>query len=157
MAKGDAVPSVDEVTRWIKPSHLGKDDDGNVILDKNGTPAVIVPAAFSLKPDEESLSLTWLQFFAPDRGQHLPLAAEAFRNSIPSKKISDKSVFAIGMVEKTVEAGKKHGNRLRILHDPCDGNDGHCEIRRYPVELGLLQLELAEIVFAERHLYSTIK
>ncbi|MGA9581766.1 MAG: hypothetical protein WBR13_07345 [Allosphingosinicella sp.] len=156
MVKGESVPSDDDVTRWIKPKLIGKDDDGNVVLNEYGQPAVVAPQAFSLSDDEDGLSVTWLQRFGLDRPVHLPLAAEAFRQSIPSQRLSAKSAFAIGKVSSILERGRQHGSKLRVVQDPIDGNAGHAEIRRYPRELGLLQEALANEVFSERHLYASI-
>jgi hypothetical protein len=156
MARGDAVPPDDEVTRWIKPRQIGKDDDGNVVLDNQGQPAFIAPDAFALAEDEDGLSVTWLQHFALARANHLPAAAEAFRQSVPSQRLSGKSAFAIGSVGDILATGREHGSKLRVLQDPVPGNSGHSEIRRYPHEVGLLQEAMANQVFRERHLYSHI-
>lgn len=157
MAKGEIVPPEHETTRWIKPKFLGKDDDGQIVVDQQGRPTVVAPAAFALADDEESLSITWLQFFGLERLAHLPKAAEAFRLSIPSQSLKPKSAFAIAQVAAIIEAGKDYGAKLRIIQDPVDGNEGHSEIRRYPREIGLLQTVLAEQVFSERHLYGALK
>jgi hypothetical protein len=157
MARGDALPASDEIARWIKPRLLGKDDDGQVILDGKGCPSVVSPAAFELGQDEDSLSVTWLQFFGYARVGHLPAAAEAIRASMESKTLQAKGAFAIGSVHIVLATGRDYGVKLRILEDPVEGNDGHAEIRRYPRELGLLQIALARNVFAERHLYAQVR
>lgn len=156
MARGDAVPEADDVTRWVKPRYLGKDDEGAVIVDDKGRPKVVAPAAFELAPDEAGLSVTWLQPFGATRAEHLPSAAEAFKQSIPSKNISKKSVFAVAKVSEVLVAGKSLSCKLRLMQDPVPENDGHAEIRRYPVEMGLLQLALATETFVERYLYSDV-
>jgi hypothetical protein len=157
MAKGDALPDADEVTRWIKPKLLGRDDDDNVIVDQVGRPVFVFPAAFELRDDEESLSVTWLQHFGADRSQHLPQAADAFRKTTTSKKLQAQSAFAIATVASIKEAGGRHDLKLRILEDPISGNTGHSEIRRYPHEMSAFQTVLAEETFAERHLYDTLR
>lgn len=157
MAKGDALPDNDEVTRWIKPKLLGRDDDGNTILDQQGRPEFVFPAAYELRDDEDSLSVTWLQCFAETREEHLPKAADAFRKGTDSGKLQTQSAFAIGAVSAIKKAGIDHDHKLRILEDPEDENPGHSEIRRYPREMGEFQTLLAEEIFAERHLYGMIK
>lgn len=157
MAQGDALPAGDEITRWIKPKLLGKDDDGQVIVDGNGCPSKVFPEAFALGDDEDSLSVTWLQHFGPERVEHLPKAAEAIRASMESKTLQAKGALAVANVGVVLAAGRDHGAKLRILEDPVDGNDGHAEIRRYPYEMGLLQSVMANEVFTERHLYRDVK
>lgn len=157
MAKGDPIPAGDEVTRWIKPRLLGRDDDGNVITDTTGHPVFVFPEAFELRDDEDGLSLTWLQPFGTTRSIHLPAAAEAVRATTDSGRLSGQSAFAVGRVEEIKQAGAAAGVKLRIIEDPIEGNDGHSEIRRYPHEMGVLQSLLAAEVFSERYLYSAVK
>jgi hypothetical protein len=157
MAKSDPLPDQDEVTRWIKPKLLGRDDDDNVIVDGAGRPTFVFPAAFEMRDDEDSLSVTWLQHFAADRAQHLPLAAEAVRETTDSKRLQPKSAFAIAKIAEIKETGAKFDMKFRILEDPVIGNTGHSEIRRYPHEMGELQTILAAETFVERHLYGTLK
>lgn len=157
MARGDALPVEHEVTRWIKPKHLGKDDDDNVLVDGQGRPTDVFPEAFALGEDEESLSVTWLQFFAPGRVAHLPLAADAIRQSMKSKSLQPKGALAIATVAVVLEAGRDHGTKLRVLEDAVEGNDGHVEIRRYPPEMGLLQIAMAQDVFTERYRYFDVR
>lgn len=157
MARGDALPDSDEVTRWVKPKLLGRDDDGNVVVDGKGRPRLIFPQAFELRDDEESLSVTWLQHFGATRAVHLPLAADAFRQTTDSGKLQANSAFAIAEVRRIKEAGTAHDTKLRILLDPIDGNSGHSEIRRFPRELSSLHSVLADEVFVERYLYRHVK
>lgn len=157
MAAGEIVPPEDEATRWIKPRLLGKDDDGQIIVDERGRPTMVFPAAYALADDEDGLSITWLQFFGVERLVHLPRAAEAFRVSIPSQNLKPKSAFAIAQIATILAVGKDHGAKLRIIQDPIDGNKGHSEIRRDPREISLLQSVLAEQVFSERYLYGDIR
>ncbi|WP_294122788.1 hypothetical protein [Sphingomonas sp.] len=157
MAKGDALPVGDEATRWVKRKFVGRDDNDQVIVDGNGRPTTVAPAAFELRDDEDALSVTWLQHFGPARAEHLPLAAEAVRVTQDSQKLSPQSAFVVGQVSAVISAGQDAGSKLRILHDPIDGNEGHTEIRRFPRDVGLLQTTLASEVFAERHLYDDVR
>lgn len=149
MARGDSIPDDNEVARWIKPKLLGRDDDDNVVLDAHGRPVFVFPAAFELRDDEDSLSVTWLQYFAEGRAQHLPKAADAFRQTTRSGKLQAQSAFAIAKVGALKETGVRHDLKLRILEDPIDGNPGHSEIRRYPREMGEFQAVLATDTFGE--------
>lgn len=157
MAKGDALPREDETTRWIKFKFIGKDDDGNVEVDAKGCPITVAPHAFELDQDEDGLSLTWLQSFGTERAEHLPAAADAVRQSQNSKKLSANSAFAIGEVGALISAGQDCAQNLRVLHDPIHDNKGHTEVRRYPHDVGDLQMQLANRIFNERYLYADVR
>jgi hypothetical protein len=157
MAANDPLPDHDEVTRWIKPKLLGRDDAGNVIVVAKGRPVFAFPEAFELRDDEDGLSITWLQQFGQGRTVHLPLAADAVRQTTDSGSLQSKSGFAVGNVAAIKEAGLSHDMKFRVIEDPIDGNAGHSEIRRYPHEMGPLQTVLAAEVFGERHLYGKLK
>lgn len=157
MAKGDALPDGDEVTRWIKPKLLGRENDGSVIVDAAGCPTFVFPAAFELREDEDSLSVTWLQCFAADRSRNLPQAADAFRKTTDSGNLQSKSAFVIATVDAIKNAGVQFDLKLRILEDPIKDNSGHAEIRRFPREMGPFQTLLAAETFLERHIYGTLK
>lgn len=156
MARGDPLPGEDHVTRWIKPKLLGRDDDGNVIVDEAGRPSFVFPEAFELRDDEDGLSLTCLQRFGTNLAQQLPAAAEAVRRTTASQSLQQKSAFAVGNVQAVRDAGAATNNKLRVIEDPIDGNDGHTEVRRYPREMGPLQTILASQVFGERYLYGVL-
>lgn len=153
----EPVPPSDDVTRWIKPRLLGRNDAGEVALDHQGRPAFVFPQAFELREHEEGLSLTWLQPFGRGRGEQLPRAAEAVRRTAPSGKLQKTSAFAVANVKAIKEAGQAHEASLRVLTAPIDGNEGHCEIRRLPRESGPLHLLLASETFAERYTYEHIQ
>ena len=149
------LPLADSVTRWIRAQYVGKDDDGQVIVDAAGSPLVVAPEAFELTADEVGLSVTWLEHFSSVRAEQLKLASAAVRSSLDSKSISKKSIFAVGNVARIIDCGKAYSIKLRVLHDP-DDNPGHSEIRRLPPDLGEIHLALATNVFGERYLAPSI-
>ena len=155
MAKNDAIDPQAEITRWIKPKFLARDDDGNIELDANSHPAFVFPQAFQLRADleEEYLSVTCLEFFDGDRIGRLKASANAVRQSQASKKLSRDSAFAVAVTERVRSACESFGHRVRILEEPIDGNCGHVAIRRFPFETSELHAVLSRDIFFERHLY----
>ena len=156
MARNERVPPEDEVTRWIKPGLVTRTDAGEVERTTDGRIAQIAPQAFELRADEEYLSVTWLQLFGADRLTHLPLAAEAFRKSLTSQKLSGKGVFAIAGVGALSAACEMHGANVRILQEPEDQNPGHVAVRRFPAEAADLHVYLATELFVERYTYHEV-
>ena len=157
MARNDPVPAEDDITRWIKPAWVKRTDDGEAERTPTGEIAQIAPQAFELREGEEYLSVTWLQAFGAERQVQLPLAAEAFRHSQPSKKLGLNGVFAIAGVETLSNACKEHGAKIRVLQEPEDENPGHVAVRRFPAEAGDLHVHLATEIFLERYTYKEIK
>lgn len=157
MARNDPVPTEDDITRWIKPSWVKRTDDGEAERTPTGEIAQIAPQAFELKEGEEYLSVTWLQIFGAERAEHMPLAAEAFRQSQKSKKLGLNGVFAIAGVQALTDACKAHGAKIRVLQEPEDENPGHVAVRRFPAEAGDLHVHLATEIFLERYTYKEIK
>lgn len=156
MSRFDSLPSGDDVTRVIKPSLLGRDDEGNVIVDEKGLPRAIFPSAFELRSDEDGLSINWLQCFGAEKREQIKLTAEAVRLTNKSKKLSVKTGFAVAKVSEVLKAGQDNGSKLRVVHDPIDGNRGHSEIRQYPRELSAFQEVLASETFTECYLYGDV-
>src|SRR5215213_962059 len=109
MARNDHVPAADDVTRWVKPAWVKRTDDGEAERTATGQVAQIALQAFELREGEDYLSVTWLQAFGAERTGQLPLAAEAFRQSQPSKRLGSNGVFAIASVETFSNACNVHG------------------------------------------------
>src|ERR1700753_3060157 len=108
MAKGEALPSDAELSRWIKRKYLGRDEDDKIIVSDQGRPTRVFPEAFELKPDEDGLSVTWLQFFAPARVDNIPASAEAVRQSMETKVLPDNSAFAVAPLEAVAARASEH-------------------------------------------------
>jgi hypothetical protein len=58
-AKVTNLPDEDHVMRYVSWARLRRDEDDNILG--------FLGAAFQLRPDEESLSVNWLEYFDGDR------------------------------------------------------------------------------------------
>lgn len=91
----------------------------------------VLPQAFALRPDEDYLSATWLEFFSGST----PAAQKVtmVRTLRASKfKPTAKSGFAIGKVQEIRMTCANAGHQVRVIHDPTEDNPGHAAVRRYP-------------------------
>jgi hypothetical protein len=139
--KGKNLPDEDHVIRYVPWSRLLKDEDLNVLG--------FLPQAFQLRPEEDYLSINWLQYYDGDRYTQIRLSVWAIRSSFV-KPLGAKSAFAIGNVAEVKETCQAFGNRVRVVHEPEPNNPGHSGIRQLlRDDLSLLEA-LAADAFAER-------
>ena len=137
--KGQKLPLEDHIVRFVSPSRLRRDENNAVVG--------ILPTAFELRPEDEGLSVTWLEYFAGDRDQKIASTIRAIRAS--AIKVSQNSGFAIGNVGAIANTVADRGYKIRIIHMPVGDNKAHAEIRQFPRnELELLE-RLAATVWSE--------
>ncbi|MGO9485155.1 MAG: hypothetical protein ACLPX9_11310 [Rhodomicrobium sp.] len=120
--KGQKIPPEHHVVRYVPWSKLRKDENDNVLG--------VLGEAFKLRPDEKSLSTTWLEYFAGDRSTQVTAAVKAIRAS--NLKPGGKSGFAIGNVESVASACADRKHKIRVIHEPEDDNEAHTSVRRFP-------------------------
>ena len=106
----------ERIIRFVAWGKLRKDEDDNVLG--------VLPDAFALRDGEQSLSVTWCEYFAGAADEQLRCAVEAIRGSM---KVSTKSRFAVGEVVRVraCAEGRPNARRLRIVHDPQVNNAAH--------------------------------
>jgi hypothetical protein len=139
--KGKNLPDKDHVIRYVPWGRLRKDEDENVLG--------FLPQAFQLRPEEQYLSINWLQYYDGDRETQIRLSVWAMRGSF-AKPLGAKSAFAIGNVAEVKETCHAFGNRVRVVHEPEPNNPGHSAIRQLlRDDLSLLEA-LAADAFTER-------
>lgn len=153
MAKHDVISKEFRLARWIKPKLMAANDEGEIEVDEAGKPLMIFPQAYELREDEEYLSVTAVELFGCSQPENLEAAADAFRASQLSKKLSKKGAFALAVADAVSKCCEAHGHKIRILEEPVADNIGHVAIRRYPHIISELQSELADSVFTEFHFY----
>ena len=128
ISKGSNLPDEDHVMRYVPWARLRKDEDDNVVG--------FLPQAFELRKGEESLSVSWLEYFNGDRNQRIRESVNMFRKT---REIGARSAYAIGNVLRIKEVCSAKGARVRVVCDPLKENPAHSEIRRLPPnDLGLL-------------------
>lgn len=114
----------------------------------------ILGEAFTMRPIEDTLSTTWLEYFPGTRGEQIESAVRAMRAS--KLDIKPKSGFAIGNVDKITVATAARHYSIRVLHEPEDDNKAHVAVHRWPRDdFGLFEL-LAADAWSELVLNSSI-
>jgi hypothetical protein len=139
--KGKNLPDEDEVIRYVPWTRLRKDEDENVLG--------FLPHAFQLRPDEDYLSINWLQYHDGDRETQIRLSVWAIRDTF-EKPLGAKSAFAIGNVAQIKKTCQACGSRVRVVHEPEPNNPGHSAIRQLPRDDLTLLEALASDAFTER-------
>ena len=128
--KGDNLPPEHHVIRYVPFGKLRKDE--------NQTPIGIEYTAFLRRDDDDSLSVTWQEYFAGDQLTQITAAVRAIRAS--NLKPGGKSGFAIGNVATITAACTERRHKIRIIHWPEDDNKAHVDVRQIPRD----DLELLE-------------
>jgi hypothetical protein len=137
-AKITNLPNEDHVMRYVPWRKLRTDEDDNVLG--------FLGEAFKLKPDEDSLSVNWLEYFDGDREAKIQASVKMFRSTL---RVGTKSGFGVGNVGKIKEVCRSRGTSVRIVYEPRDNNQSHSGIRRLPREDTILVDALAADAFAE--------
>lgn len=137
--KGRSFPPDDHVVRVVPFKKLRTDENGKVLG--------VTHLAFELRPDEDGLSVTWLEYFAGDRSEMLTAAVQALRAS--EFKPSPKSGFAIGQVGAIKATCLEYSAKIRIIHAPTGDNKAHAEVRQLPRDNVALLEALAATSWSE--------
>jgi hypothetical protein len=103
----------------------------------------VLGEAFKMRPVENTLSTTWLEYFAGARREQIAAAVRAMRAS--KIAIKTKSGFAIGNVGRIAAAAAARSCSIRVLHEPEDDNKAHVGVHRWPRD----DMELFELLAAE--------
>jgi hypothetical protein len=131
------VPPEHHIVRNVPWGKLRKDDnDPEKVIG-------VLGEAFKMRPVEETLSTTWLEYFAGTRREQIDGAVRAMRAS--KLEIKTKSGFAIGNVDNIAAAAAAYNYSIRVLHEPEDDNKAHVAVRRWPRD----DMTLFELLAAE--------
>jgi len=134
LKKGSNLPDDDHVMRHVSWNKLRKDEDENVLG--------FLPQAFELRPEEQSLSVNWLEYFPGDHANRIKETVRAFRKTIT---VRSKSVFGIAKVGVLKDICRSSGASIRIVYAPTFGNSSHAQICNLPREdLALLEAMAAD-------------
>lgn len=118
------VPPEHSLVRYVPFTRLRRDDNDNVLG--------VLAEAFVLRPDEEYLSATWLEYFDGERQAQIVAAVQTIRSS--RLAVKPRSGFAIGNVHGIAAGCGKCGCKIRVCHEPEDDNQAHTAVRRWPRE-----------------------
>lgn len=133
MAKGDFLQPHHHFSRYCSPSRVGDDE----------LPLV---TAFELGPQEDHLSVNWLEYFGlNDMDACMKEVRQAFIDKGYALRPSGK--FAILMVSKAIDTVRLGaGVDLRILHWPENDDASHSGIFDYSSEDLQVALDLKSLV-----------
>lgn len=138
MATGDPLPDEDQVARYCAPRTV-----------QNG---VVLSPAFERRPQDEYLSVNWLEFFgATSTAEGVAQIRDAFEKK--GFGIKRNGRFAILGVEAVLQKVLEETDRvLRILHSPVENDPSHSGIFDMPADDLDIQRILASLVTAEQTL-----
>ncbi len=116
-----SLPDEDSVLRHVN-SQLMERDGNDVVVG-------VYPQAFMLRPGEEYLSASWLEFFDGTRRERLVASIAA---AAKARTVKASHGFAIGNVGAVKDACAGFGQKIRVLHEP-DGqpNPAYVAVRRF--------------------------
>lgn len=130
------IPFEHHLMRYVPFSKLIRDDDDNVIG--------VLGEAFKLRPSEEYLSATWVQFHLKgDLQRDIEAAVHTIRAS--ELKPTPKSAFVTGKVEGIDAACRAKGRKIRFIHEREADNEAHAALRHWPNEMPELFDRLASV------------
>jgi hypothetical protein len=129
------LPDTDSVVRHINSQLLVRENDKIVGC---------FPQAFQLRPSEEYLSTTWLEYFPGTPTQRMTAVVAAVAKT---RKVKDSHGFATGNVGVIKEVCGSFGLKIRVIHEPSDENPNpaYTAIRRYKSD----DIQLLELLAAD--------
>ena len=133
-------------TKLPPEHHIVRNVPWNKLRKDDGDPENVIGvlgAAFIMRPVDDTLSTTWLEYFHGSKDMQIQSAVRAMRAS--KLAIKSKSGFAVGMVRDIVSVAANKSYSIRILHEPEDDNRAHVAVRRWPRE----DMELFELLASE--------
>jgi len=124
--------------RYVPWTKLRRDEDDNVLG--------ALPQAFQLRPEEEALSVNWIEYFS-DPATRIRDSVWAMRKAMGVGKKSNFAIGNVGKIKATCLASG--GIRVRIVYEPKDNEPAHSAIRRVPRDDLSILAALADEAFAE--------
>lgn len=124
MVARKALNDEHHVMRFIPASKQFVAEDGTQL-----GPAL---AGFTLREEDEGgLSVTEVEYFGEMSVEARRAAAVAHRESLTSKKVGAKAIYAWAQVGQIRKAGEAYDKKIRVVTDPVPGNDAHAQVRHF--------------------------
>ena len=105
--KGDDLPPEDHILRHCRKGDLKTEADGEILG--------VFPSAF--EPDNDGISVTWIEYFAGSWLEKLAAAREALARGLTLRLSHRLALLNVGEV---VDAGEAVGALMRVIHDPIE-------------------------------------
>lgn len=138
--KGDIVPPCDTVGKHCNNNDLITEPDAT------GKQIPIGINADSLIPDDDGLSVGWLQCFDGDLEFQINKVISCIKTQRTPKKSHRLALFNVGQILK---CGQLQGLDLAVIHDPYDNYECHSLITGYDSTkttlMGLIALEVMSL------------
>jgi len=137
------VPDSDHIARYCKPMAI---EDGRLL-----------PTAFMLRPEEEYLSVNWLEYLnCSNRESEIQGVLAAYSAKQFKPKASSKiAVLNVGKVRQAVRLESSDGRNLRILHKPSLPYDpSHSGVHNISPDNELIAEIIVQLI-CDRDIYST--
>lgn len=113
--KGDTIPDNDHIARLCLPKHV--DDEQ------------IQATAFQLRPNEDILSVNWLEFLnCSSRESQIDEIRKTYMSKLDVKPRAKIAVLNVGEVRKKVLTESSDDRNLEVLHDPLRNDPSHSGI-----------------------------
>jgi len=113
--KGDVIPDKDDIARYCKASYIQQ--DGCVSGD-----------AFKLRPNEEFLSVSWLNYWCKDSfEENIAATRNALQRNLSISRRAKLAVANVGRMREDVQQASS-GDSVRVLHDPDSTDPSHSGI-----------------------------
>lgn len=128
---GDRLPDKDDISRYCKFTSLVNDQPSR--------------ASFMLRPDEEFLSVNWLEYFGlKDCQEQMSQVRQNIRlNLTPRAKFA---VLNVGNVINYVRENGPDNRALSVFHEPEEDDPSHSGIHGYGFEDDWVADLIAEVV-----------
>ncbi len=114
------LPKTDHVIRIVKPSLVMRDDETKQVIG-------CFPQAFRLRDDERDLSVNWLEYFSGTKEERIRQVRD--HAEVDVRPNTGFACLKVGTIHQTCDSLNL---KVRIIHEPTDGNPAHSAIHRYP-------------------------
>jgi len=109
--KGDKIPDPDHIARFCRPMQVSEGQ--------------IQATAFMLRPDEEYLSVNWLEYLnCSSRDQEINEIRNIYSEKLNVGKLAKTAILNVGDVREKVFTESPDKRNIEVLHAPIE-NDVH--------------------------------
>ena len=115
--KGEEIPDQHNIARYCYPKYVRSD----------GT---VEAGAFMLRldrPDEESLSVNWLEYLRCSNRENA-IAALRNKKTLILSRNGRIAVLNVGEMRQEVKTGSPDGTDLQVIHEPAENDPSHSGI-----------------------------
>jgi len=120
--KGDSLPATDTLGKHCQPKELEQGED------ENGTVISIGVLGSAFIPDEDGLSMGWLEYYKGDRDSQLSQLIECLS---AQRTVRKSHKLALIKIQNLIATGIRNHKNIEVKHDPLTGYESHSLITGY--------------------------